>query len=201
MNFLLFKNELKGRKIFSLNDIRKIDPEFNKVQLNRWSKKNYIKRIKQGFYMFEDQNINREFLFLTANKIYWPSYVSLERALRFYDLIPEEIFQITSVSTKKTINFDTQVGNFNYRHISTGLFWGYRLKNNFLMAEPEKAILDYLYLSSHINRESDFLEMRINKDSFDQHIDMSKLQAYLGAFKNNLLSERIKILLKTIKNA
>ena len=56
-----------------------------------------------GFYLLAGQPVDRQFLFHAANRIYPPSYVSLEAALKYYGLIPEETFQITSVSTRPSI--------------------------------------------------------------------------------------------------
>ena len=151
-----------------------------------------------------DRKMDQNFLFYAANKIYSPSYISLEKALKFYGLIPEEIFQITSVSTKKKTNFVTQVGNFSYRHIKPGLFFGYRLLDfdgqKILMAEPEKAILDYLYLNPRLKTNNDFYEMRINREIFPETVDLAKFQKYLEAFKNKSLIRRATVFLTTIQN-
>jgi len=204
MNTIDFQNRLTEYQIFSLQDIRKGMPQFSYRQLDRWEKKNYLRKIKQGFYMLTGQKVNEQFLFLTANKIYSPSYISLEKALKHYGLIPEETFQITSVSSKKTASFDTKVGNFSYRHIKPSLFWGYRLlesgKQNVMMAEPEKAILDYLYLHPNLKRADDFSGMRINTDSFREQVDPKKFQTYLEAFESKALTKRAKIFLTTIQN-
>lgn len=204
MNTIKFQKEFEPYNVFSLKDIRKIFPNFSYRQIDRWTKKGYILKIKQGFYVLADKDINENFLFLVSNRIYSPSYISLEKALKYYGLIPEEVFQITSVSTKKTTKFDTVIGNFSYRHISPKLFWGYKLvKDNnlkFLIAEPEKAILDYLYFHSDLNTNKDFKEMRINTGSFKEHINMKKFQKYLCAFGNKSLIKRVNIFLNTIKN-
>jgi len=202
MQFIDFKNILSLYPVFSLQDIRKNIPQFNRVQLDRWERKGHLRKIKQGFYSFINQPPAELFLFFTANKIYSPSYISLEKALKFYGLIPEEIIQITSLSTKKTTHFATSIGDFSYRHIKPSLFWGYKMikydKHNVLMAEPEKAILDYLYLNPHLKIRDDFIEMRINTTSFKEYIDIDKFHTYLKAFKNKALSRRANIFLDTI---
>lgn len=202
MQFIDFQNQLSAYSIFSLMDILKIIPGFNRIQLDRWEKKRYLRKVKRGFYCFSSEEINRDFLFYTANKIYSPSYVSLEMALKYYGLIPEEIFQITSVSTKKTADFQTSAGNFSYRHIRPSLYFGYRLvefgRQKLLIAEPEKAVLDYLYLHPNLKTASDFEEIRINVDEFESRINSKKFQVYLEAFCNKRLSKRVKIFLTTI---
>lgn len=204
MQFIEFQNQLSAYHVFSLKDVLKAIPEFNRIQLDRWEKKGYIKKIKRGFYCFTVQELSQNFLFYTANRIYSPSYVSFEIALKYYGLIPEEIFQITSVSTKKTTDFKTSIGNFNYRRIKPGLFWGYRLidfdEQKLLLAEPEKAVLDYLYINSKLKTSSDFKGMRINVDEFREQIDIDKFKKYLTIFNCKALSRRANIFLTIIQN-
>ncbi len=204
MNYLSFKQSLQNYIIFNLKDIRKIDLKFDLRRLNEWKNKNYIKMIRDGHYIFADIEINEKIIFLIANKIYSHSYISLENALSYYNLIPEEVFQITSVSTKKTNNFETSVGNFNYRHIKPSLYFGYKLlefeKRNILIAEPEKALLDYFYLNAQLRTANDFREMRINDDEFVNQINKRKFNKYLRAFKNKSLTNRTKTFLNIIQN-
>jgi len=204
MHFIDFQNKFLIYPIFSLQDVRKILSDFSYRQLDRWEKKGYLKKIKRGFYCLNTQDFSQDFLFCTANKIYAPSYVSLEMALKYYSLIPEEIFQITSVSTKKTTHFETSIGNFSYRQIKTSLYWGYKLldfgQQKILMAEPEKAILDYLYIHPKLKTATDFLGMRINIDEFRSHIDLERFQQYLKTFHNKQLSRRANIFLTAIQN-
>lgn len=204
MTFIEFQHRLFRYPVFSLQDVKKACGNFSYRQLDRWEKKGYLKKIKRGFYCFNDTPAHEDFLFYTANKIYTPSYVSLEMALRWYNFIPEEVFMVTSVGTKKTTDFTTCVGNFNYHHIKPELYWGYRLikfgKQNILFAEPEKAVLDYLYLHPDLKTADDFLGMRINADEFLLLIDLEKFQTYLEAFHSKQLSRRVRILLTTIEH-
>lgn len=204
MNYLSFKQSLQNYIIFNLKDIRKIDVKFDLRRLNEWKNKNYIKMIRDGHYIFSDIEINKKIIFLIANKIYSHSYVSLESALSYYNLIPEEVFQITSVSTKKTNNFETLIGDFNYRHIKPSLYFGYKLlefeKRNILIAEPEKALLDYFYLNAQLQTADDFREIRINDDEFVNQINKRKFNKYLKAYKTNSLTKRVKIFLNIIQN-
>jgi predicted transcriptional regulator of viral defense system len=202
MNILEFQERLSPYHVFSLQDIKKIFPNFSYRQIHRWEKKKYLRKIKQGFYILEKTDIHPSLPLTVASKIYRPSYISLEKALKFYGLIPEEVFQFTSVSTKKTTKFETPIGNFAYRHISPKLFWGYGLMQfgdyKFLLADAEKAILDYLYLHAHLKTHDDFVEMRINDDSFREHVDLKKFHRYLDGFENKALTRRTNIFLKTV---
>jgi predicted transcriptional regulator of viral defense system len=187
-----------------LRDIKKIVPDFSYRQLDRWEKKGYLRKLKQEYYCLAERETTQSFLLYTASKIYSPSYISLEKALKFYGFIPEEIFQITSVSARKTANFLTPVGDFSYRHIKPSLFFGYKLlefgKQKILMAEPEKAVLDYLYLHPRLRTADDFREMRMDREEFSGHVDYEKFKNYLTAFQNKSLARRAEIFLSTIQN-
>jgi predicted transcriptional regulator of viral defense system len=202
MNYLGFKERLVDFIAFNLTDIRKIDAGFNLRRLSEWQGKGYIKMIRRGHYVFSDLQINESVLFLMANKIYVPSYVSMEIALAHYNMIPEAVYGITSVSSRKTNHFVTDFGEFIYQHIKPQLIFGYRLVSyrghKFKIAEPEKAILDYFYLHAHLNMEDDFSGLRINGEEFKEQIDMDKLQRYLAAFDNKRLEKRINRFLKHI---
>jgi predicted transcriptional regulator of viral defense system len=202
MIFLAFKEKLKDFVVFNLNDIRKIDARFDLRRLNEWQQKGYIRMIRRGHYAFSDLEINDSALFLVANKIYAPSYISLEMALSYYNLIPEAVYGITSVASRKTKNFRTDFGEFIYRHIKPALLFGYKLitykDQNIKVAEVEKAILDYFYLNAHLNTKDDFNGLRFNAEEFRELSDKNKLNNYLTAFGNKRLEARMKKFLKYI---
>jgi len=205
MQFFELKSRLKDFLIFSIRDIEKIDPSFHKQRLSEWQKKEYIKKIRQGFYVFSDIKTNEETLFLAANTIYRPSYVSLEMALSLHGLIPEAVYSVTSVTSRKTNRFKTNIGNFTYRHIKPELMFGYELreyeKHSCMVAEIEKALLDYFYLNPRVKESKDFEGLRLNVDEFKAKADMEKFSRYVEAFNNKALSIRVNKFLKYINHA
>jgi len=205
MQYIELKEQLKNFKIFNLNDIRKIEEDFDLRRLNEWQKKNYIKKIRQGFYIFSDLEINEQALFIIANRIHEPSYISLEMALSFYGLIPEAVYGITSVTSQKTRTIKTPVGGFTYRHLKPEFLFGYELRecdgHNYRMAETEKAVLDYLYFNSKIKDEESFMGARFNTDEFKKRVNMEKFNKYLAAFNNKALAKRVKKFLTYIEHA
>ncbi|MDO8505465.1 MAG: hypothetical protein Q7S48_02735 [bacterium] len=205
MQYLEFKEQLKNFAVFSLADIRKIEPKFHRARLNEWQYKGHIKKLRRGFYMFSDLLLNEEMLFLIANRLYSPSYVSLETALSFYGLIPEGVYSLTSVSTKKTASFKTPITEFSYRKIKPALLFGYRLETQkeqgYKIAEMEKAVLDYVYLNPTIIREADFHEWRFNSQEFLAKADNAKLRGYAKAFKSKRFLEQTETLLALIHRA
>jgi len=205
MKYLELKIELKDFMIFSLNEIRNIEPGFHRRRLNEWQDKGYIKKVVRGYYIFSDLRLSEEILFKIANRIYLPSYISLESALSYYRLIPESVYGITSISTRKTYHFITSIGEFIYRALKPPLFFGYDLikfQEKYLkMASMEKALLDYFYLHSDIETEQDFNSLRINKEMFFEQMDEKKLMSFLEKFNQKKLTGRINRFWSYIKNA
>lgn len=205
MNYINFQKELKELPIFSLSDLNKLNEKVYHHRLIEWQKKGLIERIANGVYKFSDVELNELKLFFIANKIYPPSYISLETSLSYYNLIPETVYNITSVTTKKTSRFNSKYGNFFYRKINTNLFWGYTLiqKGNLTIkiAEPEKAILDYFYLHPELSNLNSVSELRLKLDQIKEIINFEKLDKYLVLFNNKQLQKRIKLLLRLSENA
>lgn len=103
-------------------------------------------KIRNGFYMVKDSHPSHYFI---ANKLYGPSYISLQSALSHYGLIPEVVYAATSITAKVSREFTTPQGNFIYQSIKRSAFTGYGLRqidrDKVLIAAPEKALADYLY--------------------------------------------------------
>jgi predicted transcriptional regulator of viral defense system len=175
-----------------------LDHDFREPTLNDWLNNGWIKRIRRFWYADSSFNPEGYDYFFIANKIYSPSYISLESALSHYGFIPETALQITSVSTRKTNLFDTQFGVFSYQSIKNNLYFGYEIIENnnrsFTLATPEKAILDYLYLHFEISSIEDFEGLRFNREIINSMIDKGKFNTYLNQFDNLELNNRYNIL-------
>jgi predicted transcriptional regulator of viral defense system len=205
MQFFDLKTQLRDFAVFSVKDIEKRDAAFHRQRLSEWQEMGYIEKIRQGFYVFSDFPSNEQTLFLIANTIYYPSYVSLEMAFSLYRLIPEGVYTVTSVTSRKTSDFQTRRGNFSYRHIKPSLMFGYKLleygKHRFAVAEIEKAVLDYLYLNPHIRDAKDFDGLRLNASEFKEQANMTTFMNYLDAFDSKALSARAHNFIAYINHA
>lgn len=204
MTILSLKSLLKDYPVFSVNDIIKIEPDFHRQRLVEWQKKGYLKKIVDKYYIFSDTEINEEILYLISNRIYQPSYISLESALRYYNLIPENVYTITAVSSKRTYLFNSGISNFQYRKIKSELFFGYKASKyklyTYKIADIEKTLLDYLYLNPHIKTKADFKELRFNSSEFFENYSNEKFMRYLEMFSNKSLSKRVKNFIDYISN-
>jgi predicted transcriptional regulator of viral defense system len=198
MKYIDFQKIFKNYPIINARDIKNIEPEFDNRRLYEWQKNNYIKKIINNFYVFIDKDFSDSENNFIANRLIEPSYLSMEYALSYYSLIPETVFWHTSVTSKKTKKFTTSIGNFSYQKIKNNLFFGYKViefdKIAFKIAEPEKAILDFLYLRKDIATKDDFYELRINEERYKKIINQKKLNNYLKVFNSKKLSKRMKSL-------
>lgn len=205
--FLEFKKTFSNFLVFSTIDIQKAFPNMHRRRLHEWLEKGYLKRVIKGYYIFSEARVDENLLYLIANRIYTPSYVSLQSALSWYGLIPEFVPQITSVSTKKTTILGATVGNFSYFSIKKSLMFGYDLifLNNTTcyvkISYPEKALLDFLYLNPNIDSNAQFVELRLNSDNFKEKIRLDVLKQYLEIFSSKTLFKRVNNLMKYMKNA
>jgi predicted transcriptional regulator of viral defense system len=201
--FIEFKNQLDKWPLISLSEIYKAFPMLDKRRLSEWCQKGYIENVKRGFYRFTDQPINQGVTYFTANKIYSPSYISLETALAYYQVIPEAVFISSSISTLNTTKLGTSLGHFTYQHVKENLFFGYVLVslNGLIvsLANLEKAILDYLYLHPELNSVDDFEALRWNKEVLKQ-LDFNLFSDYLQLFNSKRLGKRVQILNKYVND-
>jgi len=104
-------------------------------------------------------------LFALANALYQPSVVSLETALNYWGLVvqdPQVIFSVGLGSYRYKIDRT----NFIYRQINPSIFrFGQKKIDDFFITEPEKAVLDTLYMKS--KGLADLLPEDINMDKLD----------------------------------
>ena len=123
-------------------------------QLTLWVKAGKLIRLRKGLYTVPDSERKAGLsLRLASNTLLSPSYISLEYVLSAYGLIPERVKEITAVTSHKTSRFVNPLGTFSYRHIKRTAFAGFKSqKDEFsfpvLVATPEKALLDKIYLDS-----------------------------------------------------
>ena len=198
MNFQEFKQKMQFFPVFSVSEIGKNFSDFDRRRLIEWQQKDYIQKLRNRYYRFRDQKLEEPFLYYVSNIIYNPSYISLETALDHYGFIPETSFQIISCTTLKTTTFATDIGSFSYHHLKPQMFFGYQLiswnDHHYQIAEPEKTLIDYLYLHSEIKQANDIKALRWNIEAINDQISSKTLNEY-ELFINSLsLSKRISVL-------
>lgn len=202
MDYIEFKSVFLDKVCFSSHQIHSKYPEFNTNNLTRWIKKGLLVKLRNGHYAFPEYLEEPASPFYIANRIYRPSYISLHSALAFYGLIPEAVVQVTSVSPLKTVEFKNRFGIFSYKSVQPALIFGYDQKPflksiTMLMAQPEKALLDLLYLYPFYNSESEMKALRFDEDIMHELINLEKLNDYTERIKSKALTKRVKLLIET----
>lgn len=202
MNYIQFKTLLADFPVFSTEDARAVDPTFDRRRLSEWQAKGYLRKVAKNCYLFADADVDEAMLFCIANRLYRPSYVSLETALAYHGLIPETAYGITSVTTRRTYRFDTPLTHFSYRTMARRLLFGYLLlPGPVKLAGPEKALLDLLYLSPHLTDHTDFASLRIDQETFRRQVDEDRLLTQLERFRKKSLTVRTQGFLEWMRNA
>lgn len=203
-----FQSRMRPFRVFSISDVRKQFPSMNAMNLVRWQKKGYILRLRNRWYVFNDTESGENIEWLAANLLYAPSYISLNTALSWYNLIPEMIASTTSVTTLKTIKFSTPLGNFNYHSIKPELFgFGYSLEDMsssadskgkgrmIMVATPQKAILDFFYINSFYNSLKEIENLRLNDTGLSKIIN-EDFYRFLAKYESIALERRINLMIK-----
>lgn len=154
LNLILVQKTLteKGFSVFTPREFERlfdVSSSAAKKFIHAYAEKDFFIKLRNGLYTLEGK---RPPIFFIANKLYRPSYVSLETALSHYGIIPEVVYSATSVTPKPTREFGVLDKSFTYTRIKQSAFQGYTARkesdHTYLIAEPEKALADYLYLVS-----------------------------------------------------
>lgn len=113
--------------------------------IKRLEARKVLHRLERDKYMLSGRVTHD---FIVANFLYAPSYISAQTALNYYGILPQFPYEITSITTRKSITKTIQGKVFRYIQIKNTLFWGYDMQEGALIANPEKALLDLLYLKT-----------------------------------------------------
>ncbi|MCB9233738.1 MAG: hypothetical protein H6581_18930 [Bacteroidia bacterium] len=146
--------------------------------------------------------------FLIANHLRGPSYVSLESALSYWNMIPERTYEISSVTIKTSKGYQTQLGRFSYKQLATP-YYSYGIKNirhspkqTMLIASPEKALCDKVVLTPGINlrsirqtREILLEDLRLDREILN-NLDTQWMELWVEAAPKK---SSLEILIKTLR--
>jgi len=146
--------------------------------LLRIEEQGLLKRVTAGIYLNRLGKATPEEL---AMSIRMPCYISFETALSHYGILSQVPLVLTCATTRKPGRKITPLGEIVFRHLNTARFWGYGEENRILWAEPEKALLDWLYWFS--KTQGYFPDM----DELDlRELNQRKLQNYALSFPKTI---------------
>ncbi len=166
-------------------------------QVARWVATGRLQQLRRGVYAIAPPYRSRSpEPFAVARLLRPASYVSLQSALAYYDLIPEHAPVVTSVTTGRPERLETPLGRFAFRHIARRHFRGYKAvalggRDTAFVAFAEKALLDTIHLTPRGHREDYLLELRLqNLGSLDAE-RLRRLARESGSAKLRVAAERV----------
>ncbi|MES2614125.1 MAG: hypothetical protein V4591_01785 [Bdellovibrionota bacterium] len=172
-------------------------------KIKRLVEQGKLLHIRRGLYCLTKEfgYTKKPHPFELAQFIYGPSYISLESALSYHQLIPEAVYTITSACSKRSKEFQTPIGVFSFSHLpSDSLYTEVDLVNSsevqFFIAKPWKAICDYVfcYKKDWTNMEPLFESLRIDEEDLPELL-YNEREILNDYYKNT----RIKRFLKGVK--
>ena len=183
--------------------------KFPKNKIASLEEQGELARLKRGMYVLSPASSGELLsLELIANRLYGPSYVSMQSALRYYGLIPERVPGMLSVTTGRSKMFENSLGVFRYMH-AAGEYYAIGIeqrtaneKYTFLIASPEKALCDLVLATPHLYFQSVkaagfYLEedLRCERDAIEK-LDATIIEQCIAVGKKQ---KTLEYLLKAIR--
>ena len=169
-NCVLRSDELSRRLKLSEKTVR--------AAIRRYEERGLLERVSTKIYV---NHLNQQFSPRDLVNILRPeSYISLESVMVERGITTQSPSVLTCVAPRYTQSFRTKSVGIVYRKISPDLFWGYEQKatryNTYLIAEPEKALLDWVYLTRQEGLPTPLDELQL------QFLNATKLRKYAKRF-------------------
>lgn len=202
--FGLFDKTVVGNLFPNANDGAR------KLLIHRAINANEILRLKRGLYILAPEFRKSDpHPYVIAAMLHAPSHISLETALSFHGLIPETVFQVSSVTCSRSRNFDTPLGLFTFQRVPllnprSGVEVVKLSKYSWaFVAKPLRAITDLIYLRKEISWETDgfgFLtdSLRMENEDISQ-IDFSHFNEILKGLRDKRTLYYLKSMKKEIQ--
>lgn len=188
-NNLILSLYKKTQTVFTLQEIALLFPDIPydnlKKRMSYFAKSGSIKKLSRGVYAKDQFNP-----FELANKLYTPSYISLETVLQkagvtfqYY----ESIFAISYLSRRVKVREYT----IEYRRLKKDVLLnkqGIEEQGNVVIASPERAFLDavYLYKNYHFDNLSPLNWDKVTelKDLYGNRKFLKRVEEYHQVYKD-----------------
>lgn len=160
------------------------------IILSRYAKQGAMLHLRKNLYVtrayldnVERRGVHSDYIEFIANKLYSPSYLSLDYVLHEHNMLTEIPRNVTSVALRKTDSFSNELGTFIYHKIKEELFTGFNIvkKGSFsiLKATKAKALFDFVYFRKRLIMDKKAVEeLRLNMDEFSKN-DFRELESYV----------------------
>ncbi len=190
---------------FTMRDLELVHPGFRRATLAEWHRRGAVQMLVRGWYVFAGTQVDLPLLFEAGCRAYPPAYVSLETALSWYELIPETVHAVTLIGTQKTRTSTGDTATFVWRTVAPARWFGYhvaeyRQGHKFLIADAEKALLDYLYLHPDLRTVDDMLSLRLDDNGFAA-LHRPRLERWAARFRYAPLMRQVHLLEEAMHHA
>lgn len=143
------------------------------VTLNRLVKYGVLVRLRRGVYQVALRSPD---LACIANQLVYPSYLSFESALSRHGILSQIPYVLTFAATHRSQRMALGETEVEFHQLKRELFFGYTLTQGLYVAEPEKALLDQLYMVTRGLSNLALNELDLSP------IDPQRLRAYAASF-------------------
>lgn len=164
----LKKLENLGKSYLTISDLQMILEETRATtrrDAHRFVQRGILKKIGPDVYVSAFSSYEIEEI---AGEIYAPCYLSFESALAKYGILGQIPYTITFATTRRSKKMDLGGREIEFRKLKPKVFFGYKFQRGLAMAEPEKALLDELYLVSLGKAKLDWDELSLKGLSFEK---------------------------------
>lgn len=174
-----------------------VNPFDVRKQLSRWTASGKIYQFRRGlYYLAPPYQKVVPHPFLVANRLQPGSYVSLQSALAYYGMIPEQVPLTTSVSSGRPESLRTPLGQYDFRHIRIDWLRSYRQMDlgngqKAYVATPEKALLDLIYLQPGGDSAAYLYELRLQSL---EKLDLDQIRLLAQEAKKTRLIRAVDII-------
>ena len=161
--------------------------------LRRWEERGFVEHVSNKAYI---NRLNQHFTPRDLVNVLRPeAYVSLESALVDSGVTSQSPLILTCVTTGYPKVFRTPSVTVAYRRISPALYWGFQEKKTrygtYRIAEPEKALLDWIYLNRQEGLPTPLDEINLH------FVDPGKLMEYSKRFPTTVQREASQLLVES----
>jgi len=183
-----------NKPYWSVTDLQKIlgyrSRQTLLVVLHRLVGQGILTRMRRGVYRVATHSAETA---LPANLLYTPSYLSFESALSHYGILSQIPYSVTFATTRRTKKMNLDGIAVEYRQLRKDLFFGHGIKKGLDIAEPEKALLDAVYLMKRGKLSLALEELDLSG------LSHGKLKSYGSRFPGYVRSTLMNLLAKTRK--
>jgi len=179
------------------------DPPALQRQLSRWVRADRLVKVRRGLYAVPPPHrVTAPDPFAVSNRLVRPSYVSLESALHFHELIPDVPFAVTAVTTGRGGVHDTLLGRFVFQHIGAERLWGSQEikmaegQRRAWVARPEKALIDLLYLQRASDDPAYLRQLRLQNT---ERLDAEVLRDMAERFESGKVSRAVERIVSLLR--